>query len=71
MIIQSLVTTFPRFFNLKDDNKVPRQKVKNVRPRIVAMSMMNQCAKFHKDIPNHKKVKFNLPSAVEFSETAV
>ena len=35
------------------------------------MSMMNKCAKFHKDSPNGKKVKFNLPSAIELSETAV
>ena len=35
------------------------------------MNMMNKCAKFHKDSPNDKKVKFNLPSAIELSETAV
>ena len=34
------------------------------------MNMMNQCAKFHKDSPSDKKVKFNLPSAIELSETA-
>ena len=33
--------------------------------------MMNKCAKFHKDNPNDKTVKFNLPSAIELSETAV
>ena len=32
---------------------------------------MNKCAKFHKDRPSDKKVKFNLPSAIELSETAV
>ena len=32
--------------------------------------MMNKCAKFHKDSPSGKKVKFNLPSAIEVSETA-
>ena len=35
------------------------------------MNMMNKCAKFHKDSPNDKKVKLNLPSAIELSETAV
>ena len=35
------------------------------------MNMMNKCAKFHKDRPSDKKVKFNLPSAIELSETAV
>ena len=33
------------------------------------MSMMNKCAKFHKDSPSDKKVKFSLPSAIELSET--
>ena len=33
--------------------------------------MMNKCAKFHKDSPSDKKVKLNLPSAIELSETAV
>ena len=35
------------------------------------MNMMNKCAKFHKDSRNDKKVKFDLPSAIELSETAV
>ena len=34
------------------------------------MKMMNKCAKFHKDSLSGKKVKFNLPSAIELSETA-
>ena len=34
------------------------------------MSMMNKFAKFHEDSPSCKKVKFNLPSAIELSETA-
>ena len=34
------------------------------------MNMMNKCAKFHKDSPSSKKVKFNLPNAIELSETA-
>ena len=33
--------------------------------------MMNKCAKFHKDSPSGKKVKFNLPCVIELSETAV
>ena len=33
------------------------------------MSMMNSCAKFHKDSQRGKKVKFNLPSVIELSET--
>ena len=35
------------------------------------MNMMNKCAKFHIDSPSDKKVKLNLPSAIELSETAV
>ena len=35
------------------------------------MNMMNKCAKFHKDSRNNKKVKFDLPGAIELSETAV
>ena len=34
------------------------------------MDMMNKCAKFHKDSPSGKKVKFNLTSAIELSETS-
>ena len=32
------------------------------------MNMRNKCTKFHKD--SGKKVKFNLPSVIELSETA-
>ena len=35
------------------------------------MNMINKCAKFQKDSPSDKKVKLNLPSAIELSETAV
>ena len=35
------------------------------------MNMVNKCAKFHKDSPSGKKVKLNLPSAIELSETPV
>ena len=34
------------------------------------MNVMTKCATFHKDSPSDKKVKLNLPSAVELSETA-
>ena len=34
------------------------------------MNMVNKCAKFHKDSPNGKRVKFNLPSTIGLSETA-
>ena len=34
----------------------------------VAMNMMNKCAKFHKASLSGKKVKFNLPSAIELSD---
>ena len=33
--------------------------------------MMNKCAKFNKDSPSGKKVKFNLATAIELSEMAV
>ena len=34
------------------------------------MNMVNKCAKFHKEYsPSGKKVKFNLPSVIELSET--
>ena len=31
---------------------------------------MHKCAKFHEDCLKDKKVKLNLPSAIELSETA-
>ena len=34
------------------------------------MNMVNPCAKFHKDSLSDKKVKLNLPSVIELSETA-
>ena len=71
MIFQSLVMILPRFLTLKDHNYVHRQNLKTLRQRIVAMNMMNKCAKFHNDSPSGKKVKFNLASAIELSETAV
>ena len=35
------------------------------------MNMLNKCAKFHKDSPSGKKVKFNLARAIELLEAAV
>ena len=70
MIFQSLVMILPRFSTLKDHNYVPRKKLKTLRQYFVAMNMMNKCAKFHKGSPSDKKVKFNLPSVIELSETA-
>ena len=35
------------------------------------MIMMSKCAKFHKESPSGKKVKFNIAGAIELSETAV
>ena len=71
MIFQRLVMILPRFFfTLKDHNQVLWQKLKNLRQLFVAMSMMNKCAKFHKDSPSGKKVKFNLASVIELSEMA-
>ena len=76
MILQSLVMILPRsFITLKDQYEVRRQKSKNLRHPFVAMNMitttLNKCAKFHKDSPSDKKVKFNLPSVIELSKTAV
>ena len=34
------------------------------------MNMMNNCAKYHKDSLSGKKVKCNLPSAIELSKMA-
>ena len=45
--------------------------MKKSEANFVAINMMNKCARFHKDSPNDKRVKFNLPSAIELSETAV
>ena len=45
--------------------------MKKSEANFVAMNMINKCAKFHKDSPSDKKVKFNLPSAIELSETAI
>ena len=61
---------FTPFFNFERPYLSPRQKVKNLRPGLVAMTMINKRAKFHKDSTSGKKVKFNLPSVIELSKTA-
>ena len=48
----------------------PRQKLKKSEASFVAMNRLNKCAKFHENILSSKKVKFNLPSAIELSKTA-
>ena len=71
MIFQSLMIFLPRFFDFERPYQSPRQKLKHLRQAFVAMNMLNKCAKFHKDRPSDKKVKLNLPSTIELSETAV
>ena len=70
MIFQSLAMILTRFSILKDHNKVPRQKLTTPRQKFLAMNRMNKCAKFQTDSPSDKKGTFNLPSAIELSETA-
>ena len=61
---------FTAFFRLWKTITNSKAKIINLRQLFVAMNIMNKCAKFHKDSPSDKKVKFNLPSAIELSETA-
>ena len=70
MIFQSLVMILPRFFDFERPQLNPWAKIKKSETTFVAINMMNKCAKFHKGSPNDKRVKFNLPSAIELSETA-
>ena len=42
----------------------------HLRHSFVAMDMINKCAKFHEHSKSGKKVKFNLPSAIELSDMA-
>ena len=70
MIFQSVLMILPRFFDF--ERRGPWAKIiKSEATFFVAMSMLNKCAKFHKDSPRDKKVKFNLPSVIELLETAV
>ena len=57
-------------FVRKRDREREKERVRERGSFFVAMNMVNRCAKFHKDSPSGKKVKFILPSAVELSETA-
>ena len=61
----------PCFFDFERPYLSPKVKIKILRQGFVAMNMMIKCAKFDKDSPSDEKVKFNLPSAIELSETAV
>ena len=61
---------FTPFFDYERPYLSPWAKIKNLRQRFVARSMLNMCAKFHGDSPSGKKVKFNLAKAIELSETA-
>ena len=68
--LSKLGDDFTPFFRLwKTITKCLDQQLNNLRQRFVAMNMMNKCAKFHKDSPSGKKVKFNLARAIELSET--
>ena len=60
----------PLFFDFERPWLSPKAKIKKIEASFVAMNMMNKCAKFHKDSPSGNKVKFNLPSVNELSETA-
>ena len=63
---------FTPFFRLwKTITMSPGKNLKNLSQILVAMNMMNKFAKFQKDSPSDKKVKFTLPSAIKPSETAV
>ena len=60
----------PIFSTSKDHNWVPWQKLKKSEETFVALNMMKKCAKFHRDSQSDKKVKFNILSAIELTETA-
>ena len=61
---------FTPCFDFERPQLSPWAKIKKSEATFVAMNMMNKCDKFHKDSLSGKKVKFNLPSVIEFSETA-
>ena len=46
------------------------EKIKKSEEYFVARNLIDKCGKFHGDSPSGKKVKFNLTSAIELSETA-
>ena len=64
MIFQSLVIIYPVFRLRKTITLSPWAKIKNTRERFVAMSKMNNWAKFHGDIPSG----YNPTSKIELSE---
>ena len=64
MIFQSLVIILQVFRPWKTITKSLGKKLKDCGKVFVAMNMMNKCAKFHKDSPSDKKVKFNLARAI-------
>ena len=70
MIFQSLVTILPHFFRFWKTLTKSLGKYYKIWGIFVAISMMNKCAKFQRDSPSDKKIKFNLPSTIELSETA-
>ena len=71
MVFQSLVVILPPYFDFKRPQLSPWPKINKFQARFVAGIMMNKCAKCHGDSQGGKKVKFNLTSAIELSETAV
>ena len=62
---------FTPFFDFERPLLNPEAKIIKSEARFVAMNMMNKFAKFQKDSPSDKKVKFHLPSAIELSEAPV
>ena len=58
------------FFYFERPQLSLQARIKKIEATFAAMNMMNRCAKFHKDSPSGKKVKLNLPRAIELSETA-
>ena len=69
MVFSKLSDDFTPFFRLRKTITISLGKIKKSEANFVAINMMNKCAKFHS--PSDKKVKFNLPSTIELSETAV
>ena len=71
MVFHSLVMILPRFFRLWKTITKSLDKNEKSKANFVDRNIMNKCARFHGDSPKGKKIKFNLPSAIELSETAV
>ena len=62
------VTTF--YFDFERPSLSPKANTKHSGQSFVAMNMMNKCAKSNKNSSTDKKVKFNVPSAIELLEMA-